>query len=175
MKDEGRLVQARRTAPPLRLRRWQLLAVGVVVLVVLGGIVAAPYLDPNRNFTRDSCITSEVFHLHPFLRINILGSDYPISANIGITANCAKPLHTHSGYNPATGFVQLHVEGPVSRDFTLGDFFYIWGQPFSSTRILSNTDDGTNHVTMRVDGSASPAYDAHVLRDGQQIEIFYGP
>lgn len=175
MKDEGRLVAARRGGPPLRVRRWQLLALGVVVLLVLGGIVAAPYLDPNRNFSRDSCISSEPFHLHPFLRINILGNDYPIPANIGIGPNCTKPLHTHSGYNPASGFVQIHVEGPVARDFSLGDFFYVWGQPFSSTQILSNVDDGTNHVTMRVDGNPSTSYGSLILRDGQQIEIFYGP
>lgn len=149
----------------------------VAVLLVLGGIVVAPYLDPNRNFTRDSCIPSEIvpYHFHPFLRINTVGNDYPVPANIGILPGCTKPLHTHSGYNPSTGFVQIHMESPVAKDFTLGDFFYIWGQPFSSTRILSHTDDGTNHVTMRVDGSASTAYDALVLRDGQQVEIFYGP
>src|SRR3989442_1172236 len=110
MKDDGRIVATRRAGPPLRLRRWHLIVVGVIVLAVLGGVIAAPYLDPNRNFTRDSCISAEPYHLHPYLRISILGSNYAIPANIGITASCTKPLHTHTPSDPGTGFVQLHVE-----------------------------------------------------------------
>src|SRR5437763_14718324 len=29
----------------------------------------------------------------------------------------------------------VHVESPVQRTFTLGDFFAIWGQPLSPTRV----------------------------------------
>ena len=175
IKEEGRPIASMPTGRPIRIRKWHVLAVVAVVFVVIGGVLVAPYIDPNRNFTRDSCVTMEIFHFHPFLRINILGSDYPIPGNIGITAGCHKPIHTHSGYDPSSGFVQLHVEGPVARDFTLGDFFYIWGQPFSSTRILTYADDGTNHVRMTLDGSPSTAYGGLVLRDGQRIEVFYGP
>jgi len=175
LKEDGRVEVPRQAAPPLRLRRWHVAVVAGILVVGAGAVWAAPYFDPARTFTRDSCITSEVFHLHPFLRIDILGSSYPIPASIGISPGCVKPLHTHTASDPTTGFVQLHLEGPVAKDFTLGDFFYVWKQPFSSTQILTHADDGTNHVRVRVDGSPDSTYGALVLRDGQQIEILYGP
>jgi len=167
--------------PRLRIRRIHVASVLGVVLLVAGAYAAAPYFDPYRNFTRDTCIASEPYHIHPYLRITINGNWYPVPTDIGISPTCTRPLHTHTPSDPSTGFVQLHVEGPVAKDFTLGDFFAVWGQPFSSTRILSYTADGTNVVRMTVGlvgggpGAPSDQYGALVLRDQQAIEIFYGP
>ena len=42
---------------------------------------------------------------------------------------CLYWLHTHD----ATGVI--HVESPVRRVYTLGQFFDIWGQPLSTTQV----------------------------------------
>ena len=42
---------------------------------------------------------------------------------------CLYWLHTHN----ATGVI--HVESPVQRVYTLGQFFDIWGQPLSTTQV----------------------------------------
>ncbi len=42
---------------------------------------------------------------------------------------CFYWLHTHA----ADGII--HIESPVQRTYTLGDFFDIWGQPLSATQV----------------------------------------
>lgn len=170
LKEEGRGVAPRHTAAPIRIRRWHagvaLGVAGVLVAIVLLG----PFFAPN--YTRDSCI-GETYHAHSSLRIWAVDHYHPIPGNIGISSSCHRPIHTHSGYDPSTGYVTLHLGGPFPKDFTLGDFFYIWDQPFSETQVVTFIADGTYRITMRVDGNPSTAYAALVLRDGQQTEIIY--
>jgi len=170
----------KRAADGIQIRKVHVAIVLGIALLVGVAYVAAPYFDPYRNFTRDTCITSEAYHIHPYLRISIRGIYETIPTDIGIVRNpggsvaCTKPLHTHSP-SDATGYVQIHVEGPVPKDFTVGDFFAVWGEAFTETRILSFVDDGTNRVTMLVDTVQSGLYGSLPLADGQRIEIVYGP
>ncbi|EQD32569.1 hypothetical protein B1A_19439 [mine drainage metagenome] len=57
-------------------------------------------------------------------------------------AGCFYWLHTHD----ATGII--HIETPVARQFTLGDFFAIWGWPLSSSDLLGHR----GHVTAYLNG-----------------------
>lgn len=74
-----------------------------------------------------SCDTSEqtLFHIHAHLTIFVNGAARQVPAAIGIpgSGTCLYWLHTHA----ADGIV--HVESPVQRTFTLGQFFDEWGQP----------------------------------------------
>jgi hypothetical protein len=87
-----------------------------------------------------SCDTSEqtLFHIHTHLTIFVNGQQRSVPAGIGIpgavstqsstgpfvnSGTCFYWLHTHA----ADGIV--HIESPVTRTFTLGDFFAVWGQP----------------------------------------------
>ncbi len=178
LKADGRTsVSARRSATPIHVRGWHVgvvLAIGTIVLVA---VVVAPYLDPNRNFSVDSCINEfgVTYHIHVRLSIAIQGSLIPIPVDTGITSTCTKSIHTHADYDPNTEPAIIHVESPVARSFVLADFFHVWGQPFSETRVLTCTADGTNVVRMTVTGAQSTAYGALVLADGQQIAITCGP
>ena len=86
------------------------------------------------------CSTSEqtVFHIHTHLTMFVNGQPRQVPAGIGIpgavaTQSPAGPfveqgtcfywLHTHA----ADGIV--HIESPVQRTYTLGQFFDMWGQP----------------------------------------------
>ena len=42
---------------------------------------------------------------------------------------CLYWLHTHD----STGVV--HIESPVQRGYTLGQFFDVWGRPLSATQV----------------------------------------
>ncbi len=157
---------------------------GAVVLLGLGAYVAAPYLTPTvANFTVDSCISDSdvIYHIHPYVSIFIQGSRYPIPYNIGMTSTCTKPVHTHDadaahgGYDPSTDPARIHVESPVARSFMLGDFFHVWGKIFTPTQVLDYANDGTNVVSMTVDGASNTQFGNLVFRDGQQIVISYGP
>ncbi len=86
------------------------------------------------------CQTSEqtIFHIHAHLTVFVNGSPRQIPAGIGIpgakaqntpqgpfiaSGTCFYWLHTHA----ADGII--HIESPVHRTYTLGDFFDEWGQP----------------------------------------------
>lgn len=107
------------------------------------------------------------FHIHPELTIMIDGEKRTIPANVGITDGCMHPLHTHDD----TG--TIHVEAPVKRDFTLGDFFAVWGQPFDKDHILDKTADDAHEIRLLVNGELSQEYGNLVLRDKDKIMIAY--
>jgi hypothetical protein len=93
-----------------------------------------------------SCQTSEqtLFHIHAHLTIFVNGAARQVPAGIGIpgaqatqsaqgpfieSGTCFYWLHTHA----ADGIV--HIESPVERTFTLGNFFDIWGQPLGPDQV----------------------------------------
>jgi hypothetical protein len=150
---------------------------GVVLVCVLafGGIMffspkAPDYAGASTHDLALICTTDMAtqFHIHPMLKIIEDGKNIPIPADIGITNDCLHPLHTHD----ATG--ELHVESPVKRDFTLGDFFTVWNQPFSSTTLMDKVVDAEHPLTMTVNGEATTTFENLVLHDADQIIITYG-
>jgi hypothetical protein len=46
-----------------------------------------------------------------------------------VSGSCFSWLHTH------TEDGVIHIESPVQRTFTLGDFFAIWAQPLSDSQV----------------------------------------
>ena len=93
-----------------------------------------------------SCQTSEqtIFHIHAHLTIFVNGSARQMPAGIGIpgaqgqttptgtfisSGTCFYWLHTHA----ADGII--HIESPVQRTYTLGNFFDEWGQPLSRDQV----------------------------------------
>jgi len=166
--------RAARSAPaPVGRGTWA--AIGLVLLVILaggavlrwGGVGGSPYNSTTP--VTEMCIehSSLVGHIHAHLNVTILGNPQPIGANIGIAPGCMRPLHTHDG----SGWI--HIESPVPHVFTLGDFFTVWGQPFSSTEILSYQSDSTHVVTMSVNGTPSQQFRALTLTDQMYIDIQY--
>jgi len=165
---------------PLRISRRTWAFLGVVLLLgaavyawsQLGGSAPEPTFDPNTPIT-EICMqhVDIVRHDHARLTIMILGSPYPIPANIGIvSADCMRLLHTHVGDGT------IHIESPVLREvreFTLREFFVVWGQPLSSTQILSYVADATHAVTLTVDGVPDTSFGNLILRNGQDIVIEY--
>jgi hypothetical protein len=70
-------------------------------------------------------------HIHAHVRIVVRGRSRQLPAGLGIGAGgtCFMWLHTHA----ADGIV--HIESPVKRTYTLGEFFEVWGQPLSRRRV----------------------------------------
>jgi hypothetical protein len=92
------------------------------------------------------CLGAEqtLFHIHAHLTVFVGGAARQIPYGVGITGaqvqstpegpyvgsgSCFYWLHTHA----ADGI--LHIESPVQRTFTLGDFFDIWGQPLGPRQV----------------------------------------
>jgi hypothetical protein len=93
-----------------------------------------------------SCDTTEqlVYHIHAHLTVFVNGAARQIPAGIGIpgaqaentptgpfiaSGSCFYWLHTHA----ADGII--HIESPVHRTYTLGDFFDVWGQPLGPDQV----------------------------------------
>jgi len=106
-----------------------------------------------------SCQTSEqtIFHIHAHLTIFVNGSPRQVPAAIGIpdarsqntpqgpfigSGKCFYWLHTHA----ADGII--HIESPVQRTYTLGDFFDEWGQPLGPGQV----GPAKGHVTAIYNG-----------------------
>jgi hypothetical protein len=92
------------------------------------------------------CQSSEqtLFHIHAHLTVFVNGSARQIPAGIGIpgaqgqntaagkfitSGTCFYWLHTHA----ADGII--HIESPVQRVYTLGEFFDEWGQPLGRRQV----------------------------------------
>ena len=118
---------------------------------------AAP--APGSSVDGISCQGGEqvAFHIHARLTIFVNGRSERVPAGVGIadplaeqTARgpfvargaCFAWLHTHAG----DGIV--HIESPVQRTFTLGNFFDVWDEPLSSSRV----GPAKGHVTALLDG-----------------------
>lgn len=82
-----------------------------------------------------SCDAMEGQRLHTHQHLVILdrGKEVPIPPNVGqpVTRRCLYWVHTHT----PDGII--HIEAPLNRTFTLGDFFSVWGQPLTRTAAAS--------------------------------------
>lgn len=102
----------------------------VAALLALGSAARA---EPATGSTVDGirCDQAEgaVFHIHQHLTLLAHGKNVPIPDDVGrpLLGNCLYWIHTHT----PDGII--HVESPVFRTFTLGNFFDVWGQPLSAT------------------------------------------
>ncbi len=70
------------------------------------------------------------FHIHQHLTLLDRGKQVAVAGDVGrpLVGQCFYWLHTHS----EDGII--HVEAPVIKSFTLGQFFDVWGQPLSAKR-----------------------------------------
>jgi hypothetical protein len=106
-----------------------------------------------------SCQTNEqtLFHIHAHLTMFVNGVPRQLPAAIGIpgaraqstpegpfigSGTCFYWLHTHA----ADGII--HIESPVQRTYTLGNFFDEWGQPLGPNQV----GPATGHVTAIYNG-----------------------
>ncbi len=179
---ERRDIRARRKprGKAVRLGRPSV-ALALLLAVVLAGVVLAwPYLSSSPTNTPG---TDRPMHIHPHLQLTFDGQDRPLPTNIGIDASMWKdhsldeyssmgpmaPLHTHD----STG--QIHVESTVTRDFTLGEFFHVWGQPLGDQQVWDHQAEPGHGLWMVVDGQRGAVSGGLVFRDQMHIEIVCGP
>ena len=128
------------------------------------------------------CQTSEqtIFHIHAHLTVFVNGSPRQVPAAIGIpgaraqntaqgpfiaSGTCFYWLHTHA----ADGVI--HIESPVQRTYTLGNFFDEWGQPLGP----SQAGPASGHVTVIYNGQVYQGNPRNVpLAAHAQIQLEVG-
>ena len=101
--------------------------------VITGQAVARAEVPTGETIDGIRCDQAEgaVFHIHQHLTILDRGKPVAVPEDVGrpVLGSCLYWLHTHT----SNGII--HVESPVFRSFTLGNFFDIWGQPLSPTAV----------------------------------------
>lgn len=144
-------------------RKGMLVWVVAMVLAVGAGFGIFRYFISGADNTAGGLDVTKIcvnhvgsgMHIHTDLRIGINESRQEIPANIGVSANCMRPLHTHDN----TG--KIHVEFPRQHNFTLGEFFKVWDKPFPG------------EISITVNGEPNTEYENLILRDQDRIEIKY--
>lgn len=173
--DRNSLRQLRQPRLRIPLKRSTVVVVAVVLLAAVGLGLAFPYLPSPGGPAQ------MVLHWHAELRISIDGGDVPIPANVGIDPRLWQdrsldrygmtgmaPLHTHD----ASG--TIHIESTVVRDYTLEDFFRIWGETFDATQVLGHPARPGHRVWIVVDGVERSPSQNPVLLDGVRIHLVCG-
>ncbi len=110
-------------------------------------------------------------HNHQHLDIFIHRKIVPVPQDIGIddAARFIAPIHTHD-----TAQI-IHVESPVVQDFTLGQFFDIWGVRLTNQCIGGYCTTASSTLAMFVNGAPYTENPRDlVLAPHQEIVIAYG-
>jgi hypothetical protein len=119
-------------------------------------------------------LAAEAFavHIHQHLDLLVDGKPVTVPSGIGINefARFISPLHTHD----TSGVI--HIESDKVRDFTLGQFFDVWGVRLTKDCIGGYCAKGNNKLRLFVNGkfvSGDPR--SLVLTEHQEIFVVYGP
>jgi hypothetical protein len=139
-----------------KINKFIIVGVVVAIALIVGVSVATIKMPSSANAAvpidgiQCNNMEQSVFHIHAHLNIFINGKNYTVPAQIGITSTCLYWLHTHD----ETGII--HIESPIHKNYTLGQFFDIWKKNFSNTQIFNNTVSGANPLNVYVNGIKVP-------------------
>lgn len=165
---ETELATRQRKAQFKKILKWALTA--LVFFGALYGVFLYFKNKPVSNDVTSQCVVHGPLgmHIHPALKIVILGRSEAIPANVGIPSpQCMHPLHTHD----ATGVV--HIESKEIRDFYLKEFFAVWGKTFNRDQILDYKTDAAHRLRITVNGKETGEFENLIMRDKDEIVIYY--
>lgn len=116
--------------------------------VWFGTLAAIPSGQPIAGI-RCEQMEGNVMHIHQHLAIFDHGRPIGVPEDVGrpLLAGCIYWLHTHT----PDGII--HVESPTFRIYHLGEFFAIWGQPFSRANVAGARPRPGEMTTIWVDGN----------------------
>jgi hypothetical protein len=112
-----------------------------------------------------------IIHIHQHVNIYINGTEVTVPAGIGIGENNAffSPIHVHD----TSGII--HVESPTAQEYTLGQFFDVWGTRFTSACIGSYCADENNTLSVYANGELYQGDPRQlVLTSHEEIAIIFG-
>lgn len=173
--EKKELARGRREQERKRQTRARFIRLYATIVVISGVVVLAVFLirrgdEPARPTTLPGELTTEApwppnteqlgerleildlppagenEHLHANLQIFVEGQPVTVPVDIGLDGATHASLHTHDEEGV------IHVESQTARDFTLGEFFDVWGVRLSSTCIGGYCATGSDRLQLFVDG-----------------------
>jgi hypothetical protein len=154
------------------------LAAGVIIVSYLVFSGALSSISQTLSGQSDGHSTGQLLsHIHARLTVTIDGQEMKIPSNIGILPSLwidrsldrygignSSPMHTHD----ESGVI--HIESTVARNYSLGEFFDIWGKTFNEFCIFDKCG-AEGSLTVTVNGLKNLEYRNHVLLDKEDIRI----
>jgi hypothetical protein len=139
----------------------------ILVMVIIFSVVFSQDKKLQSIPLNERCVEHSglAMHIHPVVTISLDGQPVAIPANIGISADCMRTVHTHD----ETG--TLHIESPTEETFMLKHFFANWGQAFNKDELMDKKVNDGYTITITVDGAENSEFENLVLKDKQKIEI----
>jgi hypothetical protein len=172
MKQKDRQNRRSKIVREKRIKRF--IVIGLIVAVATGigvAVASSKFLSGSSAaaLTIDGIQCNAAEQL-VFIYIN--SQPYTVPSQVGIVpGKCIYWLHTHDD----SGII--HIESPVTRNFTLGQFFDIWKQKFSNVQIFDNIANATNAMSVYVNGNkinGDTNYRNINLNEHDQIAIVFG-
>jgi hypothetical protein len=110
------------------------------------------------------------FHIHQHLDLFVNGSPVTVPQNIGIISGTGLAfIHTHD----TSGVI--HVESPTVRQYTLGNFFDVWGVLFTKDQLGAYQNSGDDTLRVYVNGKLFQGNPRNVpLKNFDEIVVAYG-
>ena len=142
----------------------------LLILLILGIVVLAAWPSSKEQDVLSINLKEHKniqYHIHPKVEIEILGEKLIIPANIGISDQGMRVIHTHDDSG------ELHIEAPFPHQFYLKDFFTIWGKTFNKNCIMDTCVDENHTLEFLVNGFSRPEFEAYPLHDGDVLSIVY--
>jgi hypothetical protein len=150
--------------PPLTVR----FLASVAAFVTVTTLSAPAAIPTGERVDGIRCDAAEgvKMHIHPHLTILDHGKPVAIPEDVGrpLAGQCFYWIHTHT----PDGII--HIESPNFREFTLGEFFDIWGQPFDAHDVAGAKPRSGETVKVFVDGEPY-AGDARKIQLAQHLDI----
>jgi hypothetical protein len=153
-------------------------SVPACIILTLVTVIQAPAQAQNMfsGLAIDGirCEASEgaVEHVHTHLQLFQRGRAVSVPAQIGMPAGagCLYWVHTHSGDGV------IHIEAPIARTFTLGQFFDIWNTTLTRTQADRVHAPKGHTLRVTVNGTLWTRDPRSIpLRDREEIVIQSGP
>ena len=143
----------------------------VLIVAKIAGLLSGDSGASEPAIAGISCERERLdFHIHARLSIFVNGQQREVPEGVGIRDDCLYWLHTHD----ASGLI--HIEAPSPVEFRLGQFFAVWGEPLSESRLLDAAPEAGLSVHTLVDDNVYEGDPADVpLTDGAVIVLQYGP
>ena len=139
-------------------RKKQLVSIGIVLVFLISSFsIALTSAIPTTGQPQSGWVA----------RIRIVANNelQTIPAGIGIADSKMDKIVTND-YNGL-------IYKPVADDVTLGDFFDIWGENFSSECILEYCNTNTSSLRLYVNNVENYEYENYVIKNGDDIRIDY--
>jgi len=115
------------------------------------------------------------FHHHDLVAIYVNGHKVTVPIGVGIGTNDGQTISFYTSIHTHDTSGVVHIESPVQRTFTLGNFFDVWGVTFSSTNIGGYANSGNKQIRVYLNGKLFTGDPRSIaLTQHQYVVVTYG-